>query len=254
MRMLMATDRWPRRVLRRLGLAALTLALVTLLVGLPSAAGQIEPPIVSPIDLSGAHEPAVYHVPQPHANGQPPWLVDVHFVTEQLGYGVTEFGGVYRTVDAGDHWEQLLYLNGIELARVAFPDRDTGFAIGRGNCPSLEGYSSCYRGEPLVLATRDGGQSWEVLDPSVPAELDVCPGNDVKSPRPGCLREDFFRLRFTFVSAQVGFAQDNPAFPWHRASLQRHFMEGYFIPRTAVASGDCCHCHPMSPRAPASAS
>jgi photosystem II stability/assembly factor-like uncharacterized protein len=147
-------------------------------------------------------EQTILHLtPAPAGDGPPPDLSDIHFVSDERGFGVTSSGGIYRTDDGGDSWHEVYRLDGSELSRVRFLDRATGVAIGvRGCAPGF----SC-AGPSVLLRTDDGGDDWELIEPQGFQDLIVRPWG-LPEHRYGAWR----RLDFTLASRQVAFATDNP--------------------------------------------
>ncbi|MBY5340414.1 hypothetical protein E0H35_30445 [Rhizobium leguminosarum bv. viciae] len=78
------------------------------------------------------------------ASGVDTYLSSIHFVTPNRGYIAGSGGVVLVTTDEGKSWRKLETGVQSDLTSVAFSDIRTGWAVGAG----------------VVLATRDGGESW----------------------------------------------------------------------------------------------
>jgi photosystem II stability/assembly factor-like uncharacterized protein len=88
-----------------------------------------------------------------------------------------EHRGMFRSVDAGDHWE--LIENGLPVSELSDGGRCSfGFAV---QVDPLTGYAYSFplagddfryspEGRLRVFRTRDGGERWESLDRGMPAE------------------------------------------------------------------------------------
>src|SRR5262249_28478575 len=84
-------------------------------------------------------------------------LNDVFFVDGACGWAVGDQGVIWHTEDAGQTWQLQPSGTVCPLHSVWFVDRATGWAVGGQGVP----YSPVSRG--LVLATIDGGHSWQPL-------------------------------------------------------------------------------------------
>jgi photosystem II stability/assembly factor-like uncharacterized protein len=82
-------------------------------------------------------------------------LLDIEFVTENIGYAVGEGGRILRTIDGGITWDSLQSGTTETLYAVEFINADTGWIAGRDNDGSN---SSATR---LIQRTMDGGLNWE---------------------------------------------------------------------------------------------
>jgi photosystem II stability/assembly factor-like uncharacterized protein len=79
---------------------------------------------------------------------------DAQFVTESVGYLVTNSGAVYKTVDGGWNWDsQYQSMELYSMTGICFLNQDTGFVTGE---TTEYGYP-----EGLLLKTINGGQYWE---------------------------------------------------------------------------------------------
>lgn len=86
-------------------------------------------------------------------------IKDMNFIDESHGYVVTEYEGVYKTIDGGQNWSKILgnlvvlqrsgqgILDEDPFESVHFLNKDTGFAYGPG----------------IVLKTTDGGMNWDCI-------------------------------------------------------------------------------------------
>lgn len=87
-----------------------------------------------------------------------------HFPTEQTGYVISEnYGDAYKTTDGGATWQKLsdaLQPPAVAAFRdVQFLDENTGFA----SFQDLQGCPTNCRELTSLLATRDGGQTWQLI-------------------------------------------------------------------------------------------
>lgn len=84
--------------------------------------------------------------------------------------------GVYRSSDAGEHWEDISPSNklrhGFSIALV----EDGGSALY--TIPAFQGacqkHNSCVVGELAVYRSKDGGAKWEKLDNGLPKKVHTC--------------------------------------------------------------------------------
>ncbi|MFT5437231.1 MAG: photosystem II stability/assembly factor-like uncharacterized protein [Ulvibacter sp.] len=81
---------------------------------------------------------------------------DIFFLNEDLGWGATGGGYVFKTTDGGDTWEQKLSLGNSYFRNIEFIDENVGF-LG-----TLDG---------VFYRTNDGGDSWlpVTISPNPPA-------------------------------------------------------------------------------------
>lgn len=81
---------------------------------------------------------------------------DIFFLNEELGWGATGGGYVFKTTDGGDTWEQKLYLGNSYFRNIEFIDENVGF-LG-----TLDG---------VFYKTDDGGDTWlpVTINPNPPA-------------------------------------------------------------------------------------
>lgn len=77
-------------------------------------------------------------------------LLAVDFVAPRVGFVLTSFRRLFRTVDGGHHWRELLGAGGAG-ADLAFASPRTGYLAAPGLAGRFDGY---------VLRTTDGGLSW----------------------------------------------------------------------------------------------
>lgn len=80
---------------------------------------------------------------------------DVFFVDAQLGFYVNGQGKIFRSRDAGQHWELVLHKPGTYFRTIAMLDARHGFAgnIGTDYFPGVTDETPLYE-------THDGGDSW----------------------------------------------------------------------------------------------
>lgn len=157
-------------------------------LGAPPEAAGVAP---GEVDLATARPLAAAFTPAPAGDGPPPDLTDVHFISEQAGFGVTDRGGVYQSTDGGTTWRQVFQLDDARLHQVAFTGATAGFAIGRRGCnpgPNCEGPA-------VLLSTADGGAHWQVIEPDGVGDRMVYA---------------WPWLRFAFTAATVGYAVPDP--------------------------------------------
>jgi photosystem II stability/assembly factor-like uncharacterized protein len=74
-----------------------------------------------------------------------PWLSDVAFVNDSLGWAVGEQGAVYRTIDGGLNWTPVDLKTKADLTAVSFSDAQTGWIVGVSE---------------KIWRTTDGGATW----------------------------------------------------------------------------------------------
>ena len=82
-------------------------------------------------------------------------LVDTCFVDPQHGWAVGDFGVILHTDDGGRHWSPQGSGVACTLTSVYFVDTRNGWVVGGMAYPYLHDASG------VVLATRDGGLSWQ---------------------------------------------------------------------------------------------
>jgi photosystem II stability/assembly factor-like uncharacterized protein len=82
-------------------------------------------------------------------------LCDVSFVDPQHGWAVGDFGIILHTDDGGQHWSPQISGVTCTLNSVCFVDTHCGWAAGGIVYPFLHNTSG------VVLATRDGGVTWQ---------------------------------------------------------------------------------------------
>lgn len=95
---------------------------------------------------------------------------DLYFVNERQGWSVNGQGNIFRTVDGGASWQQVLARPGTYFRAIAFADSLRGFAanIGTGYYPNVTDTVPLYR-------TRDGGRTWtEVREIRGPYPKGIC--------------------------------------------------------------------------------
>ncbi len=80
-------------------------------------------------------------------------LWQIHFVTQNIGWAVAEFGVVIKSTDGGDSWFiQNTGTNSVNLRSVYFHDTQNGWVVGK---------------DEYILRTTNGGNIW-ILDRSGP--------------------------------------------------------------------------------------
>ncbi|NOZ22493.1 MAG: hypothetical protein GXP25_15535 [Planctomycetes bacterium] len=90
--------------------------------------------------------------------GKGPWLYDVSFVDEHVGWASGENGTVLKTENGGETWMHLPTTGTMSpLHGICFVDRQRGWAVG---------------GNETIIVTRDGGKSWTRAQcPALPRPL-----------------------------------------------------------------------------------
>lgn len=80
---------------------------------------------------------------------------DIVFLDAQTGFYVNGAGKIFKTVDGGQVWTQILHQPGTYFRTIGFVDASTGFAgnIGTEYFPGVVDTTPLYQ-------TRDGGASW----------------------------------------------------------------------------------------------
>jgi len=82
-------------------------------------------------------------------------VYDAQFVTETLGYMITDGGSVYKTTNGGVEWTSMYQSFIYSMSGVCFLNQDTGFVTGN---TTEYGYP-----EGLLLKTTNGGVNWDML-------------------------------------------------------------------------------------------
>jgi photosystem II stability/assembly factor-like uncharacterized protein len=90
-------------------------------------------------------------------------LCDVAFVDPQHGWAVGDHGVILHTKDGGQHWSSQESGVTCTLNSVCFVDARVGFAAGGMAWPYLHDTSG------VLLATRDGGATWQRVPVVIPA-------------------------------------------------------------------------------------
>jgi hypothetical protein len=81
---------------------------------------------------------------------------DLTFINETIGFAVSNFGAIIRTMDGGYNWEQLLSPVNFFLSKIQFTDSQTGYIIGGDD---TGGY---------LLKTVNAGQTWLLINLHTP--------------------------------------------------------------------------------------
>ncbi len=90
----------------------------------------------------------------------PEGMSRVHFFDAQNGVAVGSAGAIWQTADAGAAWNPVSSQASVDLKQVFFVDRQHGFACG--NDSHEEGEENL-ADAGQVIATSDGGQSWQLV-------------------------------------------------------------------------------------------
>lgn len=81
---------------------------------------------------------------------------DLTFVNEDLGFAISNFGSIIKTLNGGYNWEQLLSPVDFFLNKIQFTDSQTGYIIGGDD---TGGY---------LLKTVNAGQTWQLINLNTP--------------------------------------------------------------------------------------
>ena len=130
-------------------------------------------------------------------------LYDVQFLGRRKGWAVGDRGVVWHTDDGGENW--LLQTSGVDcpLRSICFLTDRVGWIAGGGTVPYTQ------RSYGVVLATTDGGQTWNTLiaPPAIVSGLldpDACPSRDKQK---AIAQSQLPRLRkIRFFSLEQGLA------------------------------------------------
>jgi photosystem II stability/assembly factor-like uncharacterized protein len=152
---------------------------------------------LSDLDLKGAPAPDIRRVDHAAGNGPGPNLTDVAFSNETDGYAVSRTGAIEKTSDGGASWSLVYQLKGGRFSRVEVAGDQAIFAAAQTGCdpgPNCEG-------PQVLVSSTDGGKHWTVVQPQLPAlQASQAQSSSRK------LDQVFSRLRFQFLSAQLGYA------------------------------------------------
>jgi len=108
----------------------------------------------------------------PSASAARDCLSGVHFPTPESGWAVGGLGTILHTEDAGATWRVQRSNTDHALAKVFFLDELRGFAVGGRH---REQHLAIQGNQGVILATRDGGESWRRVFSGEGAYLcDVC--------------------------------------------------------------------------------
>jgi photosystem II stability/assembly factor-like uncharacterized protein len=84
------------------------------------------------------------------------WTVsEPHFVTADIGW-MTDFRGLYRTLDGGNSWQKVVIADGAEVRSVYFSDVRNGWAGGW---------------DGVIYHTTDAGQTWRKQQTSLDYQI-----------------------------------------------------------------------------------
>lgn len=102
---------------------------------------------------------------------------DVVFVDEMTGWYGNGAGKLFKTIDGGRSWTQILERPGTFVRALGFVDANLGFLgnIGPDYFPGVTDETPLYR-------TRDGGASWEPVAIDGPAVKGICAIDVLKTP------------------------------------------------------------------------
>lgn len=103
---------------------------------------------------------------------------DIFFINPETGWYGNGAGKIYKTVDAGKTWKEMIRRPGTFFRCIAFTDAQTGFAgnIGPDSFPGATDETPLYE-------TRDGGETWKpVASIKGPAVKGLCAIDIVKKP------------------------------------------------------------------------
>jgi photosystem II stability/assembly factor-like uncharacterized protein len=78
---------------------------------------------------------------------------DLHFISPDTGWTVSGGGGIHRTYNGGDSWEQLYFNSDYYFRSIGFADSQLGFA---GTL------------DATLLKTENGGENWVDITPQLP--------------------------------------------------------------------------------------
>lgn len=94
---------------------------------------------------------------------------DLYFLSPELGYSVNGLGRIYKTVDGGASWTQLVDQPGTYFRAILFVDEQRGFAgnIGPDYFPGVTDDTPLY-------GTTDGGATWAPVAIEGPAVKGIC--------------------------------------------------------------------------------
>lgn len=89
-------------------------------------------------------------------------LRDVFFVNDEVGYAVSYYGAVIKSIDGGETWELTSLENELPLHGLAFIDENVGVAVGgdAGCSPT-----PCDIPGSKIFRTTDGGVTWTTTSP-----------------------------------------------------------------------------------------
>lgn len=73
---------------------------------------------------------------------------DLHFVDQNIGFGVTSSGVILKTMDAGESWSESNYRSSSSLRKIQFLSSQMGYVVGSNE----------------ILKTEDGGNTWQIVN------------------------------------------------------------------------------------------
>ena len=143
---------------------------------------------------------------------------DIYFVTPKLGFYGNGAGKIFRTVDGGASWTQMLEQKGTFIRSLGFLDDKRGFAgnIGPDSFPGVTD-------ETLLYRTDDGGATWKpVALPDASGARGVCAIDILAIDTVNAGNR--LRKELVFVGGRVNgpaslFASDNGGTSWKRIAL-----------------------------------
>lgn len=143
---------------------------------------------------------------------------DIYFVTPKLGFYGNGAGKIFRTVDGGASWTQILEQKGTFIRALGFLDDKRGFAgnIGPESFPGVTD-------ETLLYRTVDGGASWQpVALPDATGARGVCAIEilTIDTVNAG----NHLRKELVYIGGRVNgpaalFASDDAGTSWKRIAL-----------------------------------
>jgi photosystem II stability/assembly factor-like uncharacterized protein len=93
----------------------------------------------------------------PQNSGTSNCLKSIYFTDANTGYAVGNAGTILKTSDGGLNWTTQSSGTNAYLSEIYFPTSSKGFAVGYG----------IYAGHGILLATSNGGETWEKLQDEI---------------------------------------------------------------------------------------